>query len=1305
MKFDLLKRGSLLIFGAAIIVTAAHALTNLDVDSDGMSDVWEGQHGFATTGAQPADQLPTADPDGDGWTNLEESQAGTDPSSGVPPLGILKPTVLKHPDFPTVFVVSWPSIEGKQYRLFASSDLSPESWFEIDEPVMGTGSIIEYGTEALDEDGYLAERLFWRVSVTDVDSDGDTLTDWAELQLGYKPDDSDTDGDGLPDNTDPAALSNPAWMDRDGANLATSVNEGLLARWDFEGGGPDGVTLVSTPETGPTSAGPIDIADTGAGWDGRDDWPRAANGMPWACLHLTSANSHAKVPTTRLNHDTQTWAMWIKFPRATATSPGALDSSAGRRTLFAVGKDETLSSNDPGSRPIVQCYFDGKGTTTNSSDNRLILSNWSGGVENELASWTVPAALDDGQWHHVAIHFDDNDGGYGKYRAWYDGGAFDTTQAGTISGDVFTYSLTAAPHPWCYLGRFMKFIPPLQGHETLGAQIDRLRIYNKVLQPGDVLALYNQDIDGDGLTDRFESRTRFWRDHNHDKIDQQSETTFPVSPFRTDTVGSDHDGDGLSTHDEQTRGTNPWKADSDGDLLPDGWEVEHGNSPSDTDGLTALEEYRWGTDPNSSDTDLDGTSDSVEVSNGSHPNDASDGGQPVPSAERLTFRIEVGDESGSHSEDYVVQCRRIDPATGEEKHVYTVRSGGFGGHVDQNYSMFRKGVTYTFQLDWQGSSNATGGSGVGDGPDYDYTFHVLPQGDHGAALIDSWNKQNGMVDPTAPLQGDLLNDVASNEDAFREKVENRRVALVALKVEWESDYQDASMEDHVDPWGRGVNGKAWFPDSPNPKVDEYRDPVVVKVSQGLPHAKVWLRSFDVDDSTFEDFDTNLGIDPAVIDPNGASGGDNRTDSPENLAVPSYGRFTRPGGRSFGRFSGSFDSAGQLRTQFNVGISPGNNYRVAASMKSSALDELFVGVGEGSPDKMVTSNSSEKPDFSGAISPLLTIWRRLWLEIDSMGSEAAPPAGEENWIHGSLTSIASGTPLPPPAGSPPSAGTPLWDCVFDGAISRNLDEFENGWLIVGGTAHRVHAVVQWPSGELVARTLSNPGATGACTLLDDDNTSLPPSYSPILPRYGIDSSYAAAKFRPAFIKLIPADDEYNVEKEIPFKLNERSSVPLPGPFPVIWNNAQDLEDVKSHWVAHAVFGFQDAESKDCDPNSEENDSSSGETPVFRLEGSAPTDYSVIWLEQIRETFNWSWYSTDPGQVAQGPGLFDKEVNLTLLHEIGHQPAVNEIFVNVQEHHREGGIMKGGGSGGYDDNYTPATVKRFRRTMRWTENQEE
>src|SRR5690606_11568044 len=108
------------------------------------------------------------------------------------------------------------------------------------------------------------------------------------------------------------------------------------------------------------------------------------------------------------------------------------------------------------------------------------------------------------------------------------------------------------------------------------------------------------------------------------------------------------------------------------------------------------------------------------------------------------------------------------------------------------------------------------------------------------------------------------------------------------------------------------------------------------------------------------------------------------------------------------------------------------------------------------------------------------------------------------------------------------------------------------------------------------------STGQYALLDDDNTGLPVVYSPILPRLTIDFPYVAGKFRSSFITLTDPG-HYNTRRTIPFKLNAGSTtgVFLPG----VWNNSADLEDSKTTWVAHAVFGFQDGETVDCDPNSE------------------------------------------------------------------------------------------------------------------------
>lgn len=72
-------------------------------------------------------------------------------------------------------------------------------------------------------------------------------------------------------------------------------------------------------------------------------------------------------------------------------------------------------------------------------------------------------------------------------------------------------------------------------------------------------------------------------------------------------------------------GTNPLNADSDGDGLPDGWELRFGCNPlsqleivdPDGDGLSNIQEYNYGTNPNSADGDGDGLFDGEEYAAGS----------------------------------------------------------------------------------------------------------------------------------------------------------------------------------------------------------------------------------------------------------------------------------------------------------------------------------------------------------------------------------------------------------------------------------------------------------------------------------------------------------------------------------------------------------------------------------------------------------------------------------------------------------------------------------------------------------------
>lgn len=137
------------------------------------------------------------------------------------------------------------------------------------------------------------------------------------------------------------------------------------------------------------------------------------------------------------------------------------------------------------------------------------------------------------------------------------------------------------------------------------------------------------DTDADGLSDAQERVELRWPGHAPDPL--RADTDGDGLPDGTEVTGLgthpnlvDTDGDGLSDGDEARRGTSALSEDTDGDRMPDGWEARFGLDPRrddakedpDADGVLAgllnVEEFLLGTDPTRADTDGDGLNDQWE---------------------------------------------------------------------------------------------------------------------------------------------------------------------------------------------------------------------------------------------------------------------------------------------------------------------------------------------------------------------------------------------------------------------------------------------------------------------------------------------------------------------------------------------------------------------------------------------------------------------------------------------------------------------------------------------------------------------
>lgn len=173
------------ILGMASFVTDASAI---DTDGDSMCDVWEARYHAGAL-------LPGDDTDGDGFTNLTEATAGTDPFDAM-----------SHPRssvgamLPGNAEIIVPSEPGKSYRLLTSDSLVG-TWTPSGEAKTGDGGDLVFM-------GPLAEdRLFYRISVSDADADEDGVSDWAEAQLsGFDAGNDDSFSSGN-ENNDLAAAT------------------------------------------------------------------------------------------------------------------------------------------------------------------------------------------------------------------------------------------------------------------------------------------------------------------------------------------------------------------------------------------------------------------------------------------------------------------------------------------------------------------------------------------------------------------------------------------------------------------------------------------------------------------------------------------------------------------------------------------------------------------------------------------------------------------------------------------------------------------------------------------------------------------------------------------------------------------------------------------------------------------------------------------------------------------------------------------------------------------------------------------
>ena len=195
----------LLLIGASPCLHAG-----LDLNGNGISDIWETQ--FNAIGLALG-----ADPDGDGYTNASEALAGTDPfnASSHPSLGVSP--------MPQALRLEMEGLDGKQYKILTSASLLGP-WVSA-EMMLGAGNPF---TRDFAMTG--APRQFFKLSIGDVDTDADGLTNAEEASLGFDANSSHTERQATAD----LARVQSAWAATSVVSVGV-VDREMYERWPDPG--------------------------------------------------------------------------------------------------------------------------------------------------------------------------------------------------------------------------------------------------------------------------------------------------------------------------------------------------------------------------------------------------------------------------------------------------------------------------------------------------------------------------------------------------------------------------------------------------------------------------------------------------------------------------------------------------------------------------------------------------------------------------------------------------------------------------------------------------------------------------------------------------------------------------------------------------------------------------------------------------------------------------------------------------------------------------------------------------------------
>jgi hypothetical protein len=581
-----------------------------DTDGDGLTDFEE----VMTYGTDPL----VADDDGDGFADGFEVLVGTDPLNPLSFPATVSGTISYVGSQTGIIYVA---AVDTATNIYMTSIAVPGVYSLTNVPTLETYTISAYMDTSGDTlpDTWEAQGLYagnpvalaTNLTSADItlshpatDTDGDGLSDFDEVNVhGSDPNLIDTDSDVMPDGWEVAFGLSPT----NGTNgTIDSEPDGMtsLAEYQFSSNALGAVLFVPTNGLNPT------VADTDGdgipeGWEvyfGLDPLDVADGALDPDADGMTSAEEYA--------FSTNYFAS-VTFDPATGLSPTNSDTDADG---FTDGQEVSVGSDplDPNAYPFVV-----SGTITYGGTQTgvvwLVATSIDGVISNALTMVGTSVV------YSVSNLVTSTDYAISAYRDSTGNGILDTWEA-------------SGTHP----------VVPVNSPSNALSGID-------VVLTDPVV-----DTDGDLLTDYDEVYV-----HHTDPLNPDSdadlmpdgwEAYFGLNPTSATNMVIDVEPDGMTSLEEYqyssnvlgsaifapTNGLNPTVVDTDGDGLPDGWEVYFGLDPlnvldgalnPDGDGLTSLAEYQFTTNylsalvfdpatglyPTNADTDIDSMPDGWEA--------------------------------------------------------------------------------------------------------------------------------------------------------------------------------------------------------------------------------------------------------------------------------------------------------------------------------------------------------------------------------------------------------------------------------------------------------------------------------------------------------------------------------------------------------------------------------------------------------------------------------------------------------------------------------------------------------------------